>query len=130
MKFLYSLALPFTAALAAGFFASAPAASAASQTVNGSFEAPAYPAGTINPGGGDVWIPSFMGAVSIISGNIRDSNGQLYGVTPTARSISGSTRTVAASSRAISRRSPALSPGKPTRPLSRRRTPMAGSPRS
>ena len=82
MKNLVSATLPLLAALSFGCFFVAPAASAAPTIVNGSFESPPYPAGTVNRGGGDGWISSFMGGVSIISGNIFDNGGHAYGVTP------------------------------------------------
>ena len=67
--------LAFVVTLAVGFIA-ASYASADPVLLNGSFESPTVPAGSITPGGGDNWTPSDASGVFIIS------NGNGIGNTP------------------------------------------------
>ena len=67
--------LTFVVTLALGLIA-ASYASADPVLLNGSFESPTVPAGSVTPGGGDNWTPSDMSGVFIIS------NGNGIGNTP------------------------------------------------
>jgi hypothetical protein len=81
---LLVLATVFASAAAAPALAMGP-----EMILNGSFESPHYGATGVYSGGGDDWIHTFEGPVSIIRGNIKDGENRLYGATPFGKQYLG-----------------------------------------